>query len=149
MCAPFRWRLSVLRLAILVFTILFTAPGPPSAWAQDPPPGSDAGDQDTPNAPIDPVEAEGSEVPESEAAPAIPLPQRGMPSLSDPDDPQNLLPAIRQRNAQQKSVLKVSPLEGLHKLTDKAKDDLYDATHIHLGLTLTHLFQWLDESLPG
>ena len=139
-----------MRLAILVFTILvFTPPGPPSAWAQDPPPGSDAGDQDTPSAPIEPVEAEGSEVPESDAPPAIPLAQRGMPSLSDPDDPQNLLPAIRQRNEQRKSVLKVSPLEGLHKLTDKAKEDLYDATHIHLGLTLTHLFQWLDESLPG
>jgi hypothetical protein len=40
-------------------------------------------------------------------------------------------------------------LEGLHSFTDQAKDDLYEATHIDVGLSLTHLFQWLDESLPG
>lgn len=64
----------------------------------------------------------------------------------DPDDPQDLLRAIRERGTQKESVFRVSPLSGLHEATDQAKQELYDATHLELGLALTHLFQWLSEA---
>lgn len=67
----------------------------------------------------------------------------------DPEDPENLLPAIRERGTQKESVFRMSPLVGLHDFTDQAKQDLYESRHIKLGLSLTHLSQWLSESLPG
>lgn len=70
-------------------------------------------------------------------------------SLDDPEEPSNLLPRIEERRTQKDSLLPVSPLGWLHDSTDKAKQDLYDATGLNLGFTLTHLFQWLSEALPG
>lgn len=70
-------------------------------------------------------------------------------SLDDPDDPHNLLPAVKERGAQKESVFRFSPLKGLHEATDQAKQDLYDATHIKIGFAANHLFQWLSESLSG
>ncbi len=64
----------------------------------------------------------------------------------DPEDPENLLPAIRERGAQKESVFPVSPLVGLHEATDQAKQDLYEATYVKLGLSITHLSQWLSEA---
>ena len=74
--------------------------------------------------------------------------KRGLLS-DDPDDPGNLLPTIRQRGAQKESVFRVSPLAGLHEVTDRAKDDLHEATGLELGLAITHLFQGLSESPLG
>ncbi|MHC4287389.1 MAG: hypothetical protein ACYSSJ_03710 [Planctomycetota bacterium] len=66
--------------------------------------------------------------------------------FDDPDDPQNLLPAGQEREAQKESVFRTSPLQGLHEDTDKTKQDLYDATHLKLGFAINHLFQWLSEA---
>ncbi len=67
--------------------------------------------------------------------------------LSDsPDDPENLLAATRLRRTQKNSLISVSPLEGLHEASDRAKEDLYEATHLELALAFTHLFQWLSEA---
>lgn len=69
-------------------------------------------------------------------------------SFGHPDDPHNLLLSTQERAKQKESLFRVSPLAGLHETTDQAKQDLYDATHIKLGLAATHLFQWLSESRP-
>lgn len=67
-----------------------------------------------------------------------------------PEDPSNLLTReIPKRRAERDSLLPVSPLRPLHEETDRAKADLYEATHIELGLTFNHLFQWLSHALPG
>jgi hypothetical protein len=70
-------------------------------------------------------------------------------SLDDPDEPSNLLPRIQKRGTQKDSLFPVSPLRGLHDFTDKAKQDLYDATGLKLGTTLVHLFQGLSDALSG
>ena len=67
----------------------------------------------------------------------------------DPEDPKNLLPRIEQDWPKKGSLFPVSPLKWLHNGTTKANQALYDATSIKLGLTLTHLFQGLSNSLPG
>ena len=67
---------------------------------------------------------------------------------SDPDDPGNLLVDIRQRGMQRESLLPVSPLVGLNDFTTQAKDRLYEATGIRLGLAIDHLFQGLSRALP-
>jgi hypothetical protein len=70
-------------------------------------------------------------------------------SLSDPEEPSNLLPNIQERGTQKDSLLPVSPLGWLHDLTDQAKQELYDATNINLGFALTHVFQGITDALPG
>jgi len=70
-------------------------------------------------------------------------------SLDAPDEPSNLLRRIEERNTEKDSLLPVSPLGWLHDSTDKAKQDLYDATGLNLGFTMTHVFQWISEALPG
>jgi porin len=70
--------------------------------------------------------------------------------MSDaPEDTSNFLSVIEERGAHKESVFEVSPLLGLHEATDKAKQDLYEATHIKLGLSIAHLSQWLSESPLG
>ncbi len=70
--------------------------------------------------------------------------------VSDPEDPSNLLTSgIPERRAQRESLLPVSPLKPLHDMTDQAKDDIYRATHLKLGLTINHLFQGLSDALSG
>jgi porin len=70
-------------------------------------------------------------------------------SLDDPDEPSNLLRRIEERNTEKDSLLPVSPLGRLHDSTAQGKQDLYDATGLKLGFSITHLFQWLSEALPG
>ncbi len=68
---------------------------------------------------------------------------------SDPQDPSNMLNHIKQRRAQVDSLFSVSPLKGLHDTTDTAKNNIYKATSIKVGLTFNHLFQGLTDVLPG
>jgi hypothetical protein len=67
---------------------------------------------------------------------------------SNPEDPQYLLNEIQERRAQRDSLFPVSPLKWLHDGTGRASDSLYKATHIRLGLTLNHLFQWASDVKP-
>jgi len=67
---------------------------------------------------------------------------------SDPEDPGAMLNGIEERRAQRDSLFPVSPLKGLHDSTGKLENDIYQATHIKLGLTLNHLFQWASDVLP-
>jgi hypothetical protein len=64
-------------------------------------------------------------------------------------DPSILVHEITERRAQRESLLGVSPLKPLHDATDRAKDSIYEATHLRLGLNINHLFQWISDSLPG
>jgi len=64
-------------------------------------------------------------------------------------DPSVQLVDIAERRAQRESLLGVSPLKPLYDATEKAKESIYDSTHLNLGLTLNHLFQWASDSLPG
>ena len=69
---------------------------------------------------------------------------------SDPEDPSNLLRGgIQERTVQRESLFPISPLKGLHDAIGQAKDDIYRATHLKLGLTLNHLFQVMSDALPG
>ncbi len=69
---------------------------------------------------------------------------------SDPEDPSNLLTSgIPERRAQRESLFPVSPLKGLHDATGQAKDAVYQAIHLKLGLTLNHLFQGITDALSG
>jgi porin len=67
---------------------------------------------------------------------------------SDPEDPGTLLIGIEERRAQRESLLPVSPLKWLHDGAGRASDGIYEATHIRLGLTFNHLFQWASDVLP-
>lgn len=71
-----------------------------------------------------------------------------LPFSSDPEDPGNLLNGIQERKAQHQALFKVSPLKPLHDGTSRMWDDIYQATHLKMGLTLNHLFQWFDKALP-
>jgi hypothetical protein len=64
-------------------------------------------------------------------------------------DPSVMLQEIEQRRTEKDSLLKVSPLKGLHDAADKWHENLYQKTHINLGTSIHHLFQWLSESFPG
>jgi hypothetical protein len=68
---------------------------------------------------------------------------------SDPEDPGNLLQDIQQRAAQTEALFPVSPLGRLRDHTDRAKQRIYEATGIKLGLTLNNLGQGLSQALPG
>jgi len=68
---------------------------------------------------------------------------------SDPEDPGQMLNIIEERRAQKGALFPVSPLKPLHDGTGKMWDSIYQATHIKLGLTLNHLFQWASDVLPG
>ena len=71
---------------------------------------------------------------------------RGGHLSDDPEDPENLLPEIRLRRTQKRSLFPSSPLSLLHEATDQAEKDLYEATHLKVGMSITHLFQWLSEA---
>ncbi len=64
----------------------------------------------------------------------------------DPEDPANTLLGIQERRTQKNSLFSVSPLQGLHEASDHAKEDLYEATNLKLGLAFTHAFQWISEA---
>jgi hypothetical protein len=67
----------------------------------------------------------------------------------DPEDPENVLPAIQARRAEKDSLFPVSPLHGLHELTGRGKKALYDWIHLDLGLAFTHAFQGITEAIEG
>lgn len=67
---------------------------------------------------------------------------------SDPEDPRSTLKVIKERRTQRDSLFPVSPLKPLHDASGRAWDDIYQATHLRLGLTFNHLFQWLSDALP-
>ena len=68
---------------------------------------------------------------------------------SDPEDPGNQVPGIQERRAQKEALVSVSPLHALHRLSDRGKNALYDATGLKLALAYTQVFMALSESLPG
>jgi hypothetical protein len=67
---------------------------------------------------------------------------------SDPTDPGVLLQDIQQRAAQKEALFPVSPLGRLRDHTDRAKQRIYEATGIKLGLALNNLGQTLSQALP-
>ena len=67
---------------------------------------------------------------------------------SDPEDPRSILNGIQERRAQREALLPVSPLKFLHDATGQMWDAIYQPTHLKMGLTLNHLFQWLADALP-
>ena len=64
-------------------------------------------------------------------------------------DPTVLLQEIEQKRIERSSVLGDSPIKSLHDGADAWHKTLYDKTHIKLGTSFHHLFQWLSESRPG
>ncbi len=64
-------------------------------------------------------------------------------------DPAVMLQDIQQRRTEREALFKASPLKPLHDGADRWHKDLYEKTHINLGTSIHHLFQWLSESLPG
>ena len=68
--------------------------------------------------------------------------------LSEPTDPSNEIIDIRQRSQERDALIPISPLGFLRKATDGATDAIYDAIKLDLGLSFSHAFQWLTDSLP-
>ena len=83
--------------------------------------------------------AEGSASSNSDAGSAI---------TSDPDDPENAMDGIDERNAQRDSLFGVSPLQSWHDAAQRSKDKIYKASHFKPGLMINHLFQGLSKALP-
>ena len=67
--------------------------------------------------------------------------------LSEPTDPSNQIDQIRQRSQERDALIPISPLGFLRKATDGATDAIYDAIKLDLGLSFSHAFQWLTDSL--
>jgi hypothetical protein len=75
---------------------------------------------------------------------------RPVDSLTDnPSDPSNILPRIEERDTPMESLFSVSPLGWLREASGQARQDLYDATSLKLGLTIQHVFQGITDALPG
>ena len=70
-------------------------------------------------------------------------------SLGGPTEPSTLLQEIDKRGAQKDSLFPVSPLGWLHDATDQAKQELYDASGLKLGVALTHVFQGITDAIDG
>jgi len=64
-------------------------------------------------------------------------------------DPEVQLQEIERRRKQRDSLFRLSPVRPVHDAADTWHGKLYDKTHIKLGTSVHHLFQWLSESLPG
>jgi hypothetical protein len=69
--------------------------------------------------------------------------------LSNPDDPHNQVPQIRERKADKEAVFPGSPLAKVHEDTDRRKAALKKETGLELGLSSNTLFQGLTTALPG
>ena len=65
------------------------------------------------------------------------------------DDPDALLLEVQQRRTEWNSVFPASPFRSMHEASDKRKQRLYEKTHLKLGGTFSHLFQWISESPLG
>ncbi|MGK7917868.1 MAG: carbohydrate porin [Prochloraceae cyanobacterium] len=68
--------------------------------------------------------------------------------LSEPTEPSNQIVEIRQRSQERDALIPISPLGFVRKATDGATDAIYDAVKLDLGLSFSHAFQWLTDSLP-
>ena len=66
-----------------------------------------------------------------------------------PDDPNNLLARIRARQEPLTGLIPVSPFQSARDRFVALKDELYDATHLKIGLSFHHLFQGATEVLQG
>jgi len=64
-------------------------------------------------------------------------------------DPSVQLQDIEKKRAERASHLGESPIKTFHDRADAWHKRLYDKTHIRLGTSIHHLFQWLSESRPG
>ena len=61
--------------------------------------------------------------------------------LSNPDDPPNQLPLIRERKAEKDAVFPVSPLQNAHDDTNESNAALKEKTGLELGMNSNTLFQ--------
>jgi porin len=74
---------------------------------------------------------------------------QGDPLSSDPQDPGNVLREVEQFDAEREALFPVSPLGGFRDRTNRAKQIIYEATGIKMGLVLQNVGQGLSEVLPG
>jgi porin len=65
------------------------------------------------------------------------------------DDPDALLLEVQQRRTEWNSVFPASPFKSMHEASDRRKQKFYEKTHIKLGGSFSHLFQWISESPLG
>jgi hypothetical protein len=70
-------------------------------------------------------------------------------ALGGLNDPSTLLPEIDKRGTEKDSLFPVSPLGWLHDATSQAKQELYDATGLKLGVAISHVFQGLSDAIDG
>ena len=73
----------------------------------------------------------------------------GQDDFGSPTEPSNLLPLINQRRKEKDSLFPASPLGWLHDSTGKAKQKIFDATGLKLGIVFAHLFQGLSDAIDG
>jgi porin len=91
--------------------------------------------------------AQETEASEDEKPAAGVPPGDGM--LSDPDDPYNQLPLIRQRKAEKDAVFPVSPLKKAHDDSNQRRAALKEKTGFELAMNSNTLLQGLTRALPG
>ena len=73
-------------------------------------------------------------------------PGEGM--LSNPEDPQNQLPLMRQRRAEKDAVFRVSPLQEAHENKNRRNQARKEKTGFEFGWNSNSLVQVLSETLP-
>ena len=71
------------------------------------------------------------------------------PMSAGQDDPAALLLEVQQRRTEWNSVFPASPFRSAHEASNKRKQRLYEKTHLKLGGSFSHLFQWISESPLG
>jgi len=74
-------------------------------------------------------------------------PAEGM--LSNPEDPVNQLPLMRERKAAKDAVFRVSPLQKAHENENRRNAALKEKTGLGFGMNSNTLIQWLTDVLPG
>ena len=66
-----------------------------------------------------------------------------------PEDPANILQNIEQRQAQREALLPFSPLEPFRERFNRAKESIYEAISLKLGINSNNLFQAISDGFPG
>jgi len=69
--------------------------------------------------------------------------------LSNPEDPMNQLPLIRERKAEKDAVFRVSPLQKAHDDTNRWNKALKEKTGLGFGMNSNTTLQALTKTLPG
>ena len=64
----------------------------------------------------------------------------------DPEDLENVLPAIALREDMKNSVFSIPASDRFHATVNKAKDDLHEAIGLKFALDFSHVFQFLSEA---